>query len=245
MSFAIRTYPKKSTRPAAVVAAAVAAVAVLLAGNPVAQAGDSLALDSGHLNAFNVTAKNGKLNLDVKEDITGSNVERLAEDVVFDVWADGWTEATTELDEIGESGYVLPQGYHQGMLRPGWTTLQARWEGFTDVDIHFDEVRGPGNVYLFSADGRGRFAASAADGDYQLHPGSVIDQNTPAHLHSNWMFTKPGIYTMKVTASSNGVYSNQATYVWRVGYDKHNREIMDEQLSLERLQSLAAASLFP
>lgn len=223
----------------------VAASALVLSLAPAALAQNRLVLDSGHMNVFNVTARDGQLKLDVKEDITGTNVERPAESVVLEVYSDTYTDATRDIAEVGESGYILPQGYHQGLLRPGWTTLAARWDGFTDVDITVDEIRGPGNVYLFSADGAGRFVSPSTDGDFRLHPGSTIDQSTPAHLHSHWMFTRPGTYTMKASATSNGVRSNQATYTWVVGQRGHARPIMDEPLSLDRLQSLAGASVAP
>ncbi|WP_301925795.1 choice-of-anchor M domain-containing protein [Corynebacterium glaucum] len=209
-------------------------------GSPVAHA-EQIVLESGHLNAFNVTAKNGQLKLDIKEDITAPNVERPAEDVTLVVHKDAYTDATKQLPQVGKSGYVLPQGYHQGMLRPGWTTLMARWDGFTDVKIRIDEVTGPGEVYMFNTDGKGGFKAAAEDGNFQLTPGSAIHQETPAHLHTHWLFTEPGTYTMKVTALSNGKESNQATYTWQVGQKAHPRPIMDEPLSLERMQTLANA----
>ena len=233
----------RTTRLFSVIMVVVAALVVSLAPSALAQS--RLVLDSGHMNIFNVTARDGRLKLDVKEDITGTNVERPAESVLLEVYSDAYTDATRDIAGVGESGYILPQGYHQGLLRPGWTTLQARWEGFTDVNITIDEVRGPGNVYLFSADGGGGFAAPADDGDLRLHAGSTIHQANPAHLHSHWMFTRPGTYTMKATATSNGVRSNQATYTWVVGERGHDGDIMDEQLSLDRLQSLAGASVAP
>ncbi|GAA1177249.1 hypothetical protein GCM10009631_15480 [Corynebacterium glaucum] len=227
-------------RPSVIAVALAGSLA--FAGSPVAHA-EQIVLESGHLNAFNVTAKNGQLKLDIKEDITAPNVERPAEDVTLVVHKDAYTDATKQLPQVGKSGYVLPQGYHQGMLRPGWTTLMARWDGFTDVKIRIDEVTGPGEVYMFSTDGKGGFKAAAEDGDFQLTPGSAIHQETPAHLHTHWLFTEPGTYTMKATALSNGKESNQATYTWQVGEKAHPRPIMDEPLSLERMQSLAGVSV--
>lgn len=225
-------------RPSVIAVALAGSLA--FAGSPVAHA-EQIVLESGHLNAFNVTAKNGQLKLDLKEDITGLNVERPAEDVTMVVHKDAYTDATKALPQVGKSGYVLPQGYHQGMLRPGWTTLMARWDGFTDVKIRIDEVTGPGEVYMFNTDGKGGFKAAAEDGNFQLTPGSAIHQETPAHLHTHWLFTEPGVYTMKATALSNGKESNQATYTWQVGQKAHTRPIMDEPLSLERMQTLANA----
>nr|WP_305086142.1 choice-of-anchor M domain-containing protein [Corynebacterium sp. CCUG 65737] len=202
-------------------------------------------MESGHMNVFNVTAKDGQLKLDLKEDITGSNVERPAEDVTMVVHKDAFTEDTKNLPQVGKPGYVLPQGYHQGMLRPGWTTLMARWDGFTDVKIRIDEVSGPGEIHAFNTDGKGGFKAAADDGEFQLTPGSAIHQDTPAHLHTHWLFTEPGTYTMKATALSNGKESNQATYTWEVGQKANERPIMDEPLSLDRLQDLASTAPAP
>lgn len=230
--------PKQTITARRSVMSVVLAGSLALTVSPVADA-KGVVLESGHMNVFNVTAKDGQLKLDLKEDITGSNVERAAEDVTMVVHKDAWTDATEALPQVGKPGYVLPQGYHQGMLRPGWTTLMARWDGFTDVKIRIDEITGPGEIHAFITDGRGGFAAATDNGAFKLASGSAIHQSTPAHRHLHWLFTQPGTYTMKATALSNGEESNQATYTWEVGQKANKRPIMDEPLSLERLQSLA------
>ncbi|MDU1524534.1 MAG: TIGR03769 domain-containing protein, partial [Cutibacterium granulosum] len=44
-----------------------------------------------------------------------------------------------------------------------------------------------------------------------------MEANT--HVHANWVFTKPGVYTMTVHAASGVMRSTTKTYTWRVGGD--------------------------
>lgn len=57
--------------------------------------------DSGHVDAFYVTAPDGTLHLSMKEDITGSAVPRSGDDVVLKVVEDAWSDATEGVPEIG------------------------------------------------------------------------------------------------------------------------------------------------
>lgn len=56
-----------------------------------------------------------------------------------------------------------------------------------------------------------------------MENGSTIHQETPSHVHTNWVFTKPGEYSMEVQARAiptdggEPALSNVATYRWFVG----------------------------
>ena len=49
-------------------------------------------------------------------------------------------------------------------------------------------------------------------------PGT-ISVPSPTHVHANWVFTKPGVYTMTVHAASGSMRSATKTYTWRIGGD--------------------------
>ncbi|WP_448852958.1 TIGR03773 family transporter-associated surface protein [Corynebacterium frankenforstense] len=184
---------------------------------PVAE--ERLELDHGHVDAFNVTAQDGSLHLDLKEDVTGSHVTRDPADVLLRVKGAAYTEAVAEVPEVGKPGYFLPQAqdHDNDLLWPGWDTLGVAGGGFNAVDIEFEELEGPGEVHLFQF---GSFGEMMPFGESTLlESGSVIHQAYPAHTHANWVFTEPGVYRMTVRATAGDVSSESATYTWLVGDD--------------------------
>ena len=90
------------------------------------------------------------------------------------------------------------------------------------MNIVFEQVSGPGNVYLFSTSGFGEVQSLLNNGSTRLTSGAAIPQNRPAHTHANWVFSQPGTYKMRVYAQGkdsrgNVSKSNVATYTWSVG----------------------------
>lgn len=93
---------------------------------------------------------------------------------------------------------------------------------FSSVNIVFEQVSGPGNVYLFSTSGFGEVQSLLNNGSTRLTSGTAIPQKRPAHTHANWVFSKPGTYKMRVhvqgkDSRGNVSKSNVATYTWSVG----------------------------
>ncbi|MDO5031484.1 choice-of-anchor M domain-containing protein [Corynebacterium sp.] len=209
------------TRVPAALAACLAAALLLLHAAltpllPAAQAQEQI-FDSGHVDAFYVTAPGGELTLSLKEDITGHGVEHAGGDVVLAVSEQAWSSATENIPDIGAPTYFLPQTQQAGILWPGWDTQAAQEAGYRDVDLDFLDVSGPGAVYAFETAGFGDIQAVTSSGSMELASGDAINQPYPAHRHINWAFSEPGTYTMTVQASSNGDASNEVTYTWQVG----------------------------
>ncbi len=191
-----------------------------------APAADHLVLEKGHVDAFNVTASNGALKLNLKEDVTGSHVQRdpskvelHVKDAAKQTIPDGWPGA-------GQS-YFLPQTQDHNLLWPGWDTLGTQGGGVDKhIDLEFTAVSGPGKVYLFGTNGFGGMEPLLKGGATELKAGAVREQTFPAHTHANWAFTKPGLYKITVKArgiaSKSGatVESEEQTYYFTVG-SKH------------------------
>lgn len=196
----------------------VATLFVAVLGSPAAARADSELIDSGHVDAFYVSAPGGQLTLSMKEDVTGSGVVRPGNDVILKVAEEAWSEATERIDGIGTPTYYLPQTQDSSLLWPGWDTQAAQSAGYKDVNFEFVEVTGPGDVFIFETAGFGDIQPVTNAGELDLVSGDVINQAYPAHRHVNWAFSEPGIYTMTVQAESNGDTSNQVTYTWDVGY---------------------------
>jgi len=198
--------------------ATTASLALVLMGAPVPAAhADGEVFDSGHVDAFYVTAPDGELTLSLKEDITGSGVVHPGNDVTLKVTEEAWNDATERIDGIEIPTYYLPQTQDSSLLWPGWDTQPAQSAGYKDVDLEFVEVTGPGDIFVFETAGFGDIQPVTVEGALDLVSGDVINQAYPAHRHVNWAFTDPGIYTMTVQAVSNGDASNQVTYTWDVG----------------------------
>lgn len=195
----------------------VATLFVAVLGSPAAARADSELIDSGHVDAFYVSAPGGQLTLSMKEDVTGSGVVRPGNDVILRVAEEAWSEATERIDGIGMPTYYLPQTQDSSLLWPGWDTQPAQSAGYTDVNFEFVEVTGPGDVFIFETAGFGDIQPVTNAGELDLVSGDVINQAYPAHRHVNWAFSEPGVYTMTVQAESNGDTSNQVTYTWDVG----------------------------
>ena len=173
--------------------------------------------DRGHVDVFYVTSHGGELSLSMKEDVTGGGVQRSGDDVVLHVSDAAWSEATAGVDGIGQATYFLPQSQNPEVIWPGWDTQPVAADGYQAVDFNFQDVSGPGQVYIFETEGFGGIKSVTNDGSYNLRTGSVITQPYPAHKHINWAFTHPGTYRMTVYASADGQSSNAVTYTWQVG----------------------------
>ena len=214
----LRTVPNKVKALWLVPVIAVVLAMVCIAAFPAGVAkADTQRFDRGHIDAFNVTANGSDLTLDLQEDVTGSHVRRQPESVELIVGEAAYTEETVNVAEIATAGYLLPQTQRSDLLWPGWDTQGVREGGFGRVDLEFLEVSGPGDVYLFQTGSFGSFQSVLDGGQAKLGSGARIVQEEPSHVHANWLFTQPGVYTMRVVAKADGVESNQAEYTWRVG----------------------------
>ncbi|CAB0848552.1 membrane protein [Corynebacterium diphtheriae] len=204
---------KKYARRLGAAALGTVGIAVL---SPAAYA-QSLVLETGHIDAFNVTANGSDLSLSLKEDVTGQHVTHDPADVLLVVKEAAKNADVAKVAEIGKEGYLLPMSQDSNLIWPGWDTQGVREAGFSAIDINFKKVAGPGDVYMFKTGSFGGTESLLADGNYELTSGSSIHQDPPSHVHTNWVFTEPGTYTMCVQATGNGSSSNVGKYVWQVG----------------------------
>lgn len=125
-----------------------------------------------------------------------------------------------------KEGYLLDDNgmNQQKILFPGWDTNSVRPD-FGATDITISRIEGPGDVYMFNTAPTGGIVPAFTSGKYRVEANSTIRQENPAHAHTNWFFTKPGVYTMTVHATSTptaggaATKSNTATYTWLVGND--------------------------
>lgn len=187
-----------------------------------------VALHHGHTDIFDVSASDEGLTMQLKEDVTGSGVLRAPETVYLKVLADRYTELTKQISQIGESTYVLPLTQESNSLWPGLDTFGVRDQLGNNgkITIVFDQVSGPGNLYVWTTGGLFATTPSARldSGSFKLATGDSLSVNTPTHEHMYWAFSQKGIYTFQAHAegtdtAGNTVKSNVATYTWVVDSD--------------------------
>jgi surface-anchored protein len=230
-----------STRPRAqALLGALVLASGLLAAQPAALAADPaytdpsaissepITLETGHIDAFNpVATGDGRIQLALKEDVTGSGVLHTPESVTLKVKESART-AIPDGYPGAPGGYLLPLTQNPDLIWPGWDTMHAGAAvGVADLntgraDITISDVQGPGDVYIFSQSGFGALKSLLTNGGYQL-PGT-IHQDGLAHVHTNWVFTEPGRYSLTVGSTvwnaeepARTATSQTATYTFEVG----------------------------
>lgn len=122
----------------------------------------------------------------------------------------------------GQEVYAVPQTEVPGVLWLGWNTQDpavirtvARGVTLTFADAH--QLGGDGKLTLFLQPG------NFAPPQVLYHGGKAedifVDPNT--HTHTNWVFTKPGIYQVTVSARADGktTYDATTTLTFAVGDD--------------------------
>lgn len=186
-------------------------------------------IDNGHVDMFHLVATNNGVTLNLKEDVTGHGVTHAPESVLLRAKEASFITIPSGGAPAGvpTKAYVLPQTQDRGrgLLWAGWDTMDARAAGFEKAKFNVSYT-GPqdGRIYLWLAGVFSGFESRLKGGAFELDPkGAVIGQDYPAHTHGNWAFSKPGRYTLTVSAdleSADGakkVTTNSATYIIDVG----------------------------
>lgn len=103
-------------------------------------------------------------------------------------------------DVVGKPVYVIPQTQNPGVVWLGWNTQDPAVTATIDrgLTMRVGPVSGPGRAWLFLQSGT--FGKPLLLADSGAAPGDVwIDSGT--HVHANWAFSAPGVYTATVTFS--------------------------------------------
>lgn len=188
---------------------------------PSQQCVPGVVLETGHIDAFFVSAANGRAVLQLMEDVTGHRVVREAESVLLRVKEAAYRTNIPGGTPGAPAGYVLPLTQNPGLIWPGWDTNRTAASGFSDVSIHVSGIDGPGRVHLSSQGSFGGVESLLAGGGYSL-PG-VIRVPEPAHTHAQWVFSQKGIYKLTVHAVATNPATGASlrtaahTYVFQVG----------------------------
>ncbi|MDR5700860.1 choice-of-anchor M domain-containing protein [Agromyces aerolatus] len=165
---------------------------------------DPIRFDHGHIDAFALSLNDdGSVRLALKEDVTGSHVERTPESVELFVKSQAIVDGVpAQYRPAGLQGaaYQLPLTQDPNLLWPGWDSqgIASAYGSNARIEIEITDVSGPGEVFLWS---QGPFGdpRQILTGTWKLP--ATITQTAPAHVHSNWAFTEAGRYELTAQAT--------------------------------------------
>ena len=151
---------------------------------------------------------NGKFELMLHDDHGETPVWRSLDEVIYR----GSDKAILEVPNdprysfvgapAGSKVYVIPQTETKGVIWPGWNTQDPQLVSKLNrgVNLTLEQVSGPGTFSLYLENGN--FSApQVLWSSTKSEPQKLwVEKNT--HTHANWVFTAPGEYLLKVTASA-------------------------------------------
>ena len=177
----------------------------LSAEQPVASG--RIEISAGHVD-MGPRFNNGKFELMLHDDHGESPVWRSLDEVIYR----GSDKAILEVPNdprysfvgapAGSKVYVIPQTETKGVIWPGWNTQDPQLVSRLNrgVNLTLEQVSGPGTFSLYLENGN--FSApQVLWSSTKSEPQKLwVEKNT--HTHANWVFTAPGEYLLKVTASA-------------------------------------------
>jgi len=111
----------------------------------------------------------------------------------------------------GSTVWVVPQTQNPDVVWTGWNTQDPTVMQQIDRGATFsvDGVQGPGilTVYLQSGD----FGAPQVLWDSRKDGSQPVFVDTNTHTHANWVFTEPGVYLVRMTASATLIDGTEAS----------------------------------
>ena len=147
----------------------------------------------------------GTWTMQARDDRTAPPVWRATEETVLHVLDEAILPAPDSPDfaflaaEPGTPLYVVPQGQNQDVVWIGWNTQDPEVTERIDrgATLRLDAVTGPGDVFLFLQEGVTGPPNVLWDSTVTAPQDLWMEVNT--HVHANWVFTAPGVYTLEVT----------------------------------------------
>ena len=111
----------------------------------------------------------------------------------------------------GSKVWVVPQTQSPDVVWAGWNTQEPTVMSKLDRGVTFsvDGVQGPGvlTVSLQSGD----FGAPQVLWDSRKTGSQQVFVDTNTHTHANWIFTKPGVYLVEMTAAATLIDGSTVT----------------------------------
>ena len=111
--------------------------------------------------------------------------------------------------QAGEQYYVVPQTQNPDVVWLGWNTQDPGVVSAIDrgATMRIGSVSGPGRTWMFLQDGTFGKPRLLVDGQSGQAQDVWVDAST--HVHANWVFSAPGVYTAALTFSARTTNGQQ------------------------------------
>ena len=200
-----------STALLALIFSLVTLVASLCAPNPMQETAyanegnQPVMIQAGHAD-FGPTLIDGKWKLKIRDDTGDEPVWRDPESVVFKLGGNSIIPMPDDAaysfigEKPGTKLYVIPQTQNPDVPWLGWNTQEGGVLNELDrgANLSLEGVSGPGKLHVYLENGNNN-PQQLWDSTKGYPQNSWIETN--AHTHVNWVFSKPGIYHVKLTFS--------------------------------------------
>ena len=177
----------------------------MAANEPISQT--PAVIEAGHVD-LGPRLIGGKLTVSLRDDSAASPVWRDPNKTVLRV-RDGALIQVPQGEDYkfladSKRVYVLPQTQKTQLVWLGWNTQDPAVTKLIQggVSMRIEQVKGPGRSWLILQEGtfgKPKVLADSAASAQDIW----VDTNT--HVHANWIFSKPGIYLVKVSFKATGV----------------------------------------
>ena len=168
---------------------------------------ESTVIDTGHVD-IGPRMVDGRWSVALRDDSGAHPVWRDPDRTVLRVSDAALMAAPTGSDyafmgaQAGEQYYVVPQTQNPDVVWLGWNTQDPGVVSAIDrgATMSIGSVAGPGRTWMFLQDGTFGKPRLLVDGQSGQAQDVWVDAST--HVHANWVFTAPGVYTAALTFSA-------------------------------------------
>lgn len=206
----------------------------------VAEPGDRVELSAGHVD-LGPRLDDDMWEFMARDDTQPDAVWRHLSDVIFRVSDDAILQIPDSPDYafIDGSGdaYVIPQQEIPGVVWLGWNTQFPDVVNQTQgtVDFIYEGHEGPGHFSVFVQAGNFSGPQVLWNSSDEVSQPASVELNT--HTHANWVFTEPGIHTVRMTVQATTaegtVHSDTQTLTFAVGSDTDASDALEAPADTE------------
>lgn len=177
---------------------------------------ESAVIDTGHVD-IGPRMVDGQWSVALRDDSGAHPVWRDPDRTVLRVSDAALMAAPTGSDyafmgaQAGEQYYVVPQTQNPNVVWLGWNTQDPGVVSAIDrgATMRIGSVSGPGRTWMFLQDGTFGKPRLLVDGQSGQAQDVWVDAST--HVHANWVFTAPGVYTAALTFSAQTTDGRQVS----------------------------------
>ncbi|WP_455952441.1 choice-of-anchor M domain-containing protein [Arcanobacterium haemolyticum] len=206
----------------------------------IAPAGKQVELDAGHID-LGPKMIDGKWHFMARDDSQATPVWRQIDDMLYRVSDNGILTVPNDatysfIKSDDQKVWVVPQQEIPGVVWLGWNTQDpAVTENVNGtVTLTYGGHDGPGQFTAFVQ--AGNFGAPQLLWTSDKKEQQPIDVELHSHTHANWVFTKPGIHRVTLTAAATlndgTTVSETKTLTFAVGSDTDAATALDETAKL-------------